>query len=247
MNSREIVKVVVLILIPLNTWLLVLWYVKKQQRELFLPSIARHQFNTEVRVRYFQEKLGLQPGKKLVYPFPAKGKLTLVGKPPPIGQGYPVIFINIDWLTYPEVWEPAIKEAFQASPNLHIVLLHYFTEFDFDPKLFKLLPDKTIKHIERNLKYAEKAREKMWKHFRSHRLSIISGQWVRTAFGGQFGGILAFLCDGDGIVRVVEPYPPLKLSPRWSEEVSDWRPKLHQAVKRALEKFFGKPSGKQDG
>jgi hypothetical protein len=241
MSNREIMKVVILILIPLNTWLLVLWYVKKKQRELFLPSIARHQSNTEVRVRYFQEKLGLQPGKKLVYPFPAKGKLTLVGKPPPVGQGYPVIFINIDWLTYPEVWEPAIKEAFQASPNLYIVLLHSM-EFDFDPILLKSPQSEIIK---REWKYAEKAREKMWKHFRSHRLSIISGQWVRTAFGGQFGGILVFLCDGDGIVRVVEPYPPLKLSPRWSEEVSDWRPKLHQAVKRALEKFFGKPSGKQ--
>jgi hypothetical protein len=46
-------------------------------------------------------------------------------------------------------------------------------------------------------------------------------------------------------VRAVEPYPDLKLSPSWEEEVKDWRPKLHQAVKRALEKFFGKPSGKQ--
>ena len=244
MSSKEIVKVVVLVLIPLNTWLLILWHVRKQQRELFLPSIVRHQYNTQVRVSYFQERLGLQPGKKLVYPFPAKGKLTLVGKPPPVGQGYPVLFINIDWLSYPEIWEPAIKEAFRSSPNLHIVLLHFPLGIDFDPRVFKSLPAETIKRIKRDLEYAERGRVKMWKHFRSPRLSILSGQWVRTAFGGQFG-ILAFLCDGDGIVRVVEPYPPLKLSPKWSEEVADWRPKLHQAVKRALEKFYGKLSATQ--
>ncbi len=59
------------------------------------------------------------------------------------------------------------------------------------------------------------------------------------AFGGQLG-ILAFLCDGNGIVRAVEPYPPLKISPDWQEQVADWRPKLHQGIKKMLDKFFPK-------
>jgi hypothetical protein len=29
----------------------------------------------------------------------------------------------------------------------------------------------------------------------------------------------------------------------WHEEVKDWRPKLQQAVKRALEKFYGGATG----
>lgn len=230
--NKEIIKVIILILIPVNAWLLVLWYVKKQQRELFLPSLVRHQSNTSVRVNYFQERLGLQPGRKLVYPFPAK--LTLTGKPPPVGQGYPVLFINIDWLTFPEVWEPAIKTALQASPNLHIVLLH--KTVDFDPILFRS-PQANI--IKREWEYAQKQQRKMMEYFRTSRLSILSGEWIGTAFGGQFG-ILAFLCDGNGIVQAVEPYPSLKLSPKWQEEVADWRPKLQQAVKRVLDKFFPK-------
>ncbi|MFA0781339.1 MAG: hypothetical protein RJAPGHWK_002867, partial [Candidatus Fervidibacter sp.] len=35
---------------------------------------------------------------------------------------------------------------------------------------------------------------------------------------------------------------PLKFSAFWHEEVKDWRTKLQQAVKRALERFFEKPS-----
>lgn len=225
-------KVIVFILIPVNAWLLVLWYVKKQQRDLFLPSLIRHQSNTAVRVNYFQERLGLQLGRKLVYPFPAK--LTLIGKAPPVGQGYPVLFVNIDWLTYPEVWEPAIKTALETSPELHIVLLHK-TSSDFEPSLLHRSPQANF--IKREWEYERRQQRKMLEYFRSPRLSILAGEWIGTAFGGQFG-ILAFLCDGNGIVRAVEPYPELKLSPFWQEEVADWRPKLHQAVKKVLDKFF---------
>jgi len=228
---KEIMKVTILILIPINAWLLVIWYIKKQQIEMFLPSIERHISNTEVRINYFQERLGLQPGKKLVYPFPAK--LTLLGKVPPVGQGYPVLFINIDWLIFPEVWEPAIKTALQASPNLHIVLLHSLT-IDFDPVLLHS-PQADI--IKREWNYAKKQQRRMLEYFRSKRISILSGEWIRTAFGGQFG-ILAFLCDSNGVVRAIEFYPSLKISSKWSEEIADWRPKLHQAVKKVLDKFF---------
>jgi hypothetical protein len=41
-------------------------------------------------------------------------------------------------------------------------------------------------------------------------------------------------------VIVIESYPQLKFSSEWHEEVKDWRPKLQQAVKRALERFYGK-------
>ncbi|MCS7188060.1 MAG: hypothetical protein RMK89_14080, partial [Armatimonadota bacterium] len=89
------------------------------------------------------------------------------------------------------------------------------------------------------LEHEQKLRE-MLKHFQNHhRLSILMGEWVRRAFGGEFG-IFAILCDGSGVVRIVEPYPELKISPHWGEEVADWRPKLHQAVKKVLDKFFPK-------
>jgi hypothetical protein len=42
------------------------------------------------------------------------------------------------------------------------------------------------------------------------------------------------LCDGQGIVRAVEPFPKLKISPHWEEELEDWRPKLHQTVTRKV-------------
>ncbi len=66
------------------------------------------------------------------------------------------------------------------------------------------------------------------------------GNWVHGVFGSYDDGILLVLCDGNGVVRAIEPYPNLKRSPSLKDEVADWRPKLHQAVKKVLDKFFPK-------
>jgi hypothetical protein len=230
MTKKDWLKVIVLILVPVNVWLGVLYYLHWQKRgrgEL----VETFRFNTVVRVTHFAEKWWIKEGQQLVYPFPVGNTPTLfLGVSPPVGQGRPVLFLNICRITSEEVWRPALQEALASSPSLHIVLL-------FDTR------ESSGEEFERDMK---RLRE-MLNRFPSHRISAIAGDWIGTAFGGFLGGVLVFLCDGEGIVRAVEPYPDLKLSPSWEEEVKDWRPKLHQAVKRALEKFFGKPSGKQDG
>lgn len=70
---------------------------------------------------------------------------------------------------------------------------------------------------------------------------LLGGDWIHGVFGAQMG-ILLFLCDGQGIVRHVEPYPKLKFPASQDDVASDWQPKLHQAVKKVLDKFF--PKGK---
>jgi len=235
MSRRDIVKSIVLILLPINTWLLVLYYVHKRQESLLRPSLTRHHNSVTVRVNYFRKKLGLQEGQRLVYPFPAN--LTLMGHDPPVGQGKPVLFLNIDWLAFPEVWGPIVREILQTYPNLHVVLLHSM------PMDLGTLPQSPhFKVFQRQWEYVQKQRAKLWENLHHPRLSILSGRWIKTAFGGHLG-ILLFLCDGQGMVRVIEVYPQLKLSPEWHEEVKDWRTKLRQAVKRALERFYGKAVG----
>jgi len=223
MTKKDWLKVIVLILVPVNAWLGVLYYLHWQKRgrgEL----VETFRFNTAVRVTHFAEKWGIKEGQRLVYPFPIGNTPSLfLGVPPPIGQGRPVLFLNISRITSEEVWRPALQEALAFSPPLHIVLL-----FDTGESFGE--------EFERNTKRLKA----MLNNFPSRHISAIAGDWVETVFGGFLSGILVFLCDGNGIVRVVEPYPPLKLSPKWSEEVADWRPKLHQAVKKALDKFFQK-------
>ena len=229
MTKKDWFKVIVLILAPVNAWLGVLYYLHWQKRGRVEPSVAIYRFNTVVRVTHFAEKWGIKEGRRLVYPFPIGNTPSLfLGVSPPIGQGCPVLFLNISRITSEEVWRPALQEALAFSPPLHIVLL-------FDTR------ESSGEEFERDVK---RLRE-MLNRFPSRRISAIAGDWIGTAFGGFLGGVLAFLCDGEGIVRAVQFYPDLKLSPSWEDEVKDWRPKLHQAVKRALEKFYGKPSGTQ--
>jgi len=228
MSKRDWLKVIVLILVPVNAWLGVLYYLHWQKRGKSEPFVTAYRFNTAVRINYFAEKWGIKEGRHLVYPFPIGNTPTLfLGTSPPFGQGRPVLFLNISWIASEEVWQPAIQEALKFSPPLHIILL-------FDTK------ESAGKEFEKNVK-----RLKAMLHcFPSRNISAIAGDWVETVFGGFLGGILVILCDGNGIVRAIEPYPELKNSPYWHEEVKDWRPKLRQAVKRALERFFEKPSGK---
>lgn len=232
LNRRDIIKSVVLILLPINTWLLVLYYVHEQQASLLRPSLARHRNSVTVRVDYFRKKLGLQEGQRLVYPFPVH--LTLMGHAPPVGQGKPVLFLNIDWLAFPEVWGPIVREILPAYPDLHIVLLHSMP-IDLNASSRSL----HFNVFQQQWEYAQRQRAKLWENLHHPRLSILPGRWIKTALGGNLG-ILLFLCDGQGMVRVIEVYPQLKFSPEWNEEVRDWRTKLRQAVKRALERFFGK-------
>lgn len=215
--------IVILILIPINAWLWVLYYLHQQSKEVNPLKVYKEE--VALRVAIVGEKWGVREGQRIVYPFPLKTQVTLLGVQPPVGKGVPVLFVNISWITAPEVFDLAIQEALRTSPSLHIVLLSHpvgrppYTE-----------------HY-RNLK-------EMLNHFRHNpRISILVGDWVNRAFGGEFG-ILAFICDGNGIVKAVEHYPPLKIAGSREQEAADWRPKLHQAVRRALEKFFEEQSGK---
>ncbi len=223
MSRSEWLTLVVLILLPVNAWLWV-FYCLHQQRKA--PNLIEgYREYAAFRVSIAKEKWGIKEGQKLVYPFPVRSQTILFGSQPPVGSGYPVLFINISWVTEPEVFSPIIQEALRSSPFLHIVLLSH--------------PVGRPPYSEHRQKLQE-----MLRHFpHHHRISILMGEWVHRAFGGEHG-ILAFLCDGNGIVQAVEPYPPLRISRDWEEEVADWRPKLHQAVKKVLDKFFPKGQGR---
>lgn len=223
MTKRDWLKVIILILVPVNAWLGVLYYLHWQKRGRG-EFVETFRFYTALRVTHFAEKWGIKEGQRLVYPFPVGNTPTLfLGVSPPVGQGRPVLFLNICRITSEEVWRPALQEALASSPSLHIVLL-------FDTG------ESSGEKFERNVK---RLRE-MLNRFPSNRISAIAGDWIGTVFGGFLGGILAFLCDGEGIVRAVQLYPDLKLSPIWEDDVKDWQPKLQQAVKKALHKFFQK-------
>lgn len=213
MSSREWLKVIALILVPLNAWLGVLFYLRWQQKvALEYPAEESLKEILQARVSYFQDFFGIKEGQFLRYPFPYHYRLY--GNPPPFGKGMPVLFLNISWIAEAEIWQPAIYDALKI-PNLHVVLLHWH--------------DGRLEPI-----------EEMMSRLNHPRLSAIVGFWVQTVFGTEHYGILLILCDASGVVRAVEPYPSLRISPTWEEEVSNWRPKLHQAVKKVLDKFFPK-------
>ncbi|MDW8029944.1 MAG: hypothetical protein RMK94_16310, partial [Armatimonadota bacterium] len=191
--------------------------------EVDLPSIETVKMGLKVRIAHMAEKWGFKEGRRLVYPFPVgKAKTVYFGTMPQVGQGYPVLFINIAWLTSVEVWEPIIREALNVSPSLHIVLLFSLRE-PHEQELKRL--------------------QEMLKHFPSPRISAIAGVWVSFVFG-KTSGILAFLCDGNGFVRAVESYPELNFPTSLEDFKKDWQPKLHQAVKKVLDEFFQKSQGR---
>jgi len=221
MSKQEWLKVITLILVPINVWLFVLYRHQKQKETLFYPSLVRYESDSQVRMDYFAQKWGIEEGQRMLFPFPLKGFVTTLGKPTPFGQGIPILFLNSAWIAYPEVWEPTIKEILKV-PSLHLTLL-------FSTGPYHVGGEQRLKQL-----------REMLKQFPSTRIAVIAGEQIDFAFGSSIGGILAILCDGKGIVRIVEPYPKLKLSPYWKEEVADWRPKLHQAVKKVLDSFFQK-------
>jgi len=235
MSKRDWLKLAVLILLPINAWLCVFYYQKRWNwARMYVEGYRRDLEAENMRLNYLRERHGWLIKQGLPLRFPHIDQIT--GKFPPIGRGIPVLFLYISWCVEPEVWEPAVEEALQANPNLHIALLYDL------PITFK--NNKEVVDTKR-LSLSKQLWEKFTKQFQTDRISILTSRDWWKAWGDMRSGTLAVVCDGQGIVRVIEPYPPLRFSAFWHEEVSDWRPKLHQAVKRALEKFFGKPSGKQ--
>lgn len=87
MTKKDWLKVIVLILVPVNAWLGVLYYLHWQKRgrgEL----VETFRFNTAVRVTHFAEKWGIKEGQRLVYPFPIGNTPSLfLGVPRPLGKG----------------------------------------------------------------------------------------------------------------------------------------------------------------
>jgi hypothetical protein len=228
MKGQDWLKVIVLILLPINAWLAVHFYLYQQkQRALSLRESLKAELNEEVRIRQIIHKwFGFKEGQPIRYPF--HPSVLVFGSHPPVGKGIPILFLNIATRADKEIWDLAIKEALKASPHLHVTLVH---------------------EMRRGFGKPSKIQELM-KEFDNPRLCALVGErWVRQLFGQGFiegeGAILLILCDGQGVIRVIVPYPERKEFKTWEEEVAYWRPKLHQAVKRALEKFFGKPSGKQ--
>ncbi len=216
MSHWDKLKIVVFILLPINAWLGIFYYLHWQRQRALREAHERFEREAAVVYQHYQERLGLKVGQPLRYPFPYP--TNLIGRPPPIGQGIPVLFINISWIADSEVWQPALEEAWKASPYLHIVLLYRKSE-----------------------SHGLEPISKMLRKLNNPRLTVIAGrEWIASVFGTDRNGTLLILCDGNGIVLAIEPYPDLKVSPYWDDEVADWRPKLHQAVKKVLDKFFPK-------
>jgi len=226
MFRKDWMKVIILILLPINTWAGIFYYLHWQRKKALERRLSEEYLReiASLRLGYISESLNIKVGQRLNYPFPYRS--VLIGKSPPFGQGSPILFLNISWIAEREIWESIIKDILKISSNLYVVLLYQ--------------PDYKI---EKNKIFLNLAPiYKMINHFNHPRLSAIAGEWILTVFGNQFQGTLLILCDGNGIIRAIEPYPPLKTSPYWHEEVADWRPKLHQAVKKVLDSFFRKRS-----
>jgi len=228
MRGWDWFKLIVLILLPINAWLAVHFYIYHQkQKALSLRENLKAELSEEARVRQIIHKwFGFKEGQSIRYPFHPSA--LVFGSHPPVGMGTPILFLNISTRADKEIWDLAIKEALKASPYLHVVLVH---------------------EMWRGLSKPSKIQE-LIKGFNNPRLSALVGErWVRQLFGQGFiegeGAILLILCDGQGVIRAIVPYPERKEFKTWEEEVAYWRPKLQQAVKRALEKFYGKPSGAQ--
>jgi len=226
MSCRDWLKVIVLILLPINAWFWVFYYLHRERSKAWREKEIQAFCETAVVVRHFRQKFGIKEGERLRYPFPYP--VHLIGKQPPVGKGYPVLFINISWIASLEVWQQVIQEALNAFPDLYVVLLYS-------------KPKRLLEGWQPIIEIV--------KAFNSPRLSVIASEddgtnWMQNFFGTELNGLLLLLCDGKGIVRHIEPYPKLKFSPYWHEEVADWRPKLHQAVKKVLDKFFRQPKGR---
>jgi len=227
MSRSDWLKLLVLILLPINAWFGVLYYQKWRWSQMYGEWFRREDEVRGMLLKYLGERWGLREGVPLRLP-PLK---QVIGKFPPLGQGVPVLFIYISWCAEPEVWEPAVEEALKYDPSLHIALLH---DFPTTSKNAQIVVD-----TER-LPLARKLWERFTEQFKTDRISVLTSLEWGKVWGDMRVGTLAVVCDGRGIIRVIEPYPPLLFSAFWHVEVKDWRPKLRQAVKRALDKFYGK-------
>ncbi len=227
MTIRDWLKVIVLILLPVNAWLAVHFYLHQQKQRAVRES-QKVELREEARVRHvIREWFGIKEGQPIRYPFHPSA--LVLKSHPPIGKGIPILFLNIATRADKEIWDLAIKEALNASPHLHVVLVHEMWRRFSDPSKIQAL----------------------LQSFNHPRLSALVGErWVRELFGQGFiegdGAILLILCDGQGIIRAIEAYPERKVFQSWEEEVEYWRPKLHQVVKRVLDKFFPKQPGRGD-
>lgn len=216
MRRGDWLKVMVCILLSINTWLIVIFYLHHKRERLRQELLLRQLMDQTVVTKFMQKSYGLQVGQSFRVSIPH----TFIGSPPPLGQGYPVCFLHIGASFDEKVWESAITEALGVSPNLYVVLIchppPYEMQWDWRP----------VRQFIQNVG--------------NPRLSALVGNWQLFNIWGQpnTGGILLVLCDGNGIIRAVEPYPNLKISPNWEEEVKDWQSKLHQVVKKVLDKFF---------
>lgn len=227
MSRREWLKLLVLILIPVNAWLCLLYYQKWRWVKMYQEGELRDREIEVLRLKYFRERRWLiKEGQRFVK-FPPIAQA--IGKLPPVGQGVPILFLYISWCAEPEVWELAVEEALKAHPNLHIALLHDL------PITFK---DNKMLIDTKQLPLARKLWENLTKKFKTDRISVLTSLWWGSALGTMRAGILAIVCDEKGIIQIVEHYPPLRFSAYWKDEVADWRPKLQQAVKKVLDKFF---------
>jgi len=222
MSRRDWIKILVLILLPINAWLFQFYYQRWRWILMYQEGEQRTEEIQNMIYDFFRERFGrsIKEGYPLRFPI-----ITHVfGKYPPIGQGFPVLFLYIDWCCEVEVWDLAVQEALQADPKLFVVLLY------------------------QDGKEKERLAKQMWeeltKQFKTDRLSVLVSPYWGKSWGTMRHGTLAVICDGQGIVRVIEPYPILKYSPFWHEEVADWRPKFQQAVKKVLNKFFRQPKGR---
>jgi hypothetical protein len=221
---RDWLKLIVLILLPVNAWLATTVYLRWQKQK-FLEESRRREFTGKEAVHRFlrEEILGLKEGHRLRYPFPYPSQL--LGPPPPIGQGIAVLLLNLSTRADKEIWDSAIKEALEASSSLHILLL--YERRQGSEKLSKI--------------------QELLREFPSSRLSAVIGErWVREVFGQGFlgGGVLLVLCDGQGVIRVIVPYPERKEFKTWEDESAYWRTKLHKAVKKVVDEFFPREKGR---
>lgn len=99
MSRGDWLKVILLVIIPVNAWVGVLYYLNQQKKkvEWEYPSITTIRRSTELRVAHIAEKFGIREGKRLVYPFPiGKAETLYFGYPPHLlGKGVPCCSLTL--------------------------------------------------------------------------------------------------------------------------------------------------------
>ncbi|MEZ8218270.1 hypothetical protein B0813_001807 [Candidatus Fervidibacteria bacterium JGI MDM2 SSWTFF-3-K9] len=198
MSRRDWLKLVVLILIPINAWLCVFYYQKRWRWvRMYLEGAKRDQEIQTMQLNYLRERRGWSIREGLPLRFPAIAQV--IGKFPPIGRGVPVLFLYISWCAEPEVWELAVEETLKTDPTLHIALLYDL------PTTYK---DGKLVIDTKRLPLARQLWEKFTKQFQTDRISVLtSWEWSKV-LGAMRSGILAVVCDGGasfGLLSLIRP------------------------------------------